>query len=189
MANENALIKKAQSGDREAFCELARIYGRRLHLFALRYTHSAADAEDLSQEVWLRAFKAIKDFRGEAQFYTWLRRIAIRTFLNSQRANVLEIELNIEDAAFESLNGWHEDFTNRLHDKILVEKVRRFLIELTPPQRLIFLLKYDEGMTCEEIGKELECSSGTVKKSLYRSMQKLREKFGLNDLTEQKTKV
>ncbi|HEX8396927.1 MAG TPA: sigma-70 family RNA polymerase sigma factor, partial [Pyrinomonadaceae bacterium] len=137
MTNENVLIKKAQGGDREAFCELARIYGRRLHLFALRYTHSAADAEDLSQEVWLRAFKAIKDFRGEAQFYTWLRRIAIRAFLNSQRANVLEIELNIEDTAFESLNGWHEDFTNRLHDKILVEKVRRFLIELTPPQRLI----------------------------------------------------
>jgi RNA polymerase sigma-70 factor (ECF subfamily) len=189
VTNENALIKKAQGGDREAFCELARIYGRRLHLFALRYTHSAADAEDLSQEVWLRAFKAIEGFRGEAQFYTWLRRIAIRTFLNNRRAAVLEIELNVEDAEFESLNGWHEDFTDRLHDKILIEKIRGFLIELTGAQRLIFLLKYDEGMTYEEIGRELECSSGTVKKSVFRSTQKLREKFSTNDLTEKKAKV
>jgi RNA polymerase sigma-70 factor (ECF subfamily) len=188
VTEEKHLIKQAQSGDREAFCELAKIYGRRLHLFALRYCRSATDAEDLSQEVWLRAFRAIDGFRGEASFYTWLRRIAILTFLNSQRTQSAKNEL-LADDDFENLNGWHQDFAGVLENRLLVEKVREFLADITPAQRLVFLLKHDEGMTCAEIAVEMDCSVGTIKKSLFRTMQKLREKMNVGNLTEQKLEI
>ncbi|MBC7797131.1 MAG: RNA polymerase sigma factor [Pyrinomonadaceae bacterium] len=186
MTDENALIEKAQRGDGEAFSELARIYARRLHVFALRYCRTAQDAEDLSQEVWLKAFRAIANFRGEAQFYTWLRRIAIHTFLNRQRANVREFAVEF-DENFVITNGWHQEFAEDFDNKLLIEKVRRFLLELTPTQRLIFLLKHDEGLTCTEIAHELNCTSGTIKKTLFRTIQKLREKLEIEKTPLKKT--
>ena len=86
MSTEDELIKSAQAGDREAFCGLARAYQRRIYSLALYYTRNPMDAEDLSQEVWLKAFRALPDFKGEASFYTWLRQITINTLLNRQRS-------------------------------------------------------------------------------------------------------
>jgi RNA polymerase sigma-70 factor (ECF subfamily) len=78
--SEAELIRRAKSGDREAFCLLAQSFERRLYALALYYVRDAHDAEDLSQEVWLKAYRAMNSFRGESSFYTWLRRIAITLF-------------------------------------------------------------------------------------------------------------
>ena len=85
MQSESDLVRHAQAGDTEAFCTLARAYERRLFVLALHYCRDCHDAEDLSQEVWLKAFRALKSFRGESSFYTWLRHIMINTFLNHRR--------------------------------------------------------------------------------------------------------
>src|SRR5260370_32272356 len=80
---EAELIARAQSADTDAFCQLASRYKRRIYSLALHYCHDPHDAEDLSQEVWLKAYQAIVTFRGEASFYTWIRKITINCFLNS----------------------------------------------------------------------------------------------------------
>ena len=85
MTQEHELIERAQAGDTEAFCSLARSYQRRIYALALHYTRDPHEAEDLSQEVWLKAYRALSSFRGEAGFYTWLRKITVNTFLNQQR--------------------------------------------------------------------------------------------------------
>ena len=178
LTSETELIARARAGESAALCALAALYGRRVHLLALHYCRDAADAEDLSQEVWLRAFRSLATFRAESSFYTWLRRIAINAFLNEQRVArpraVRELSRNDIEAAEEMTSERAFDTESALHDRLLVERVCGALDELSPQQRLIFLLKHDEGMTYEEIARELACSTGTIKKSLARAVAKLR---------------
>src|SRR5690242_7855046 len=86
-AADTDLIKRAQAEDLDAFCTLAERYARRIYLLASYYCRNAQDAEDLSQEVWLKAYQALGSFRLDSSFYTWLRRITINAFLNHRRAS------------------------------------------------------------------------------------------------------
>ncbi len=185
---EDELIQRAQSTDTEAFCLLAKGYERRIYLLAFHYCHNPQDAEDLSQEVWLKAYQAIGTFRGESSFYTWLRKITINCFLNHQRARryswrgqKTDVQLLAGDSieSNERLASTSNSETT-LHNRILAEKVMQALSELTPPQRLIFLLKHHEGMTYEEIAKAVGCSTGTAKKSVSRAVAKLREHLDID---------
>ncbi len=183
MNGESDLIRRAQAGDVESFCSLARTHQRRIFSLALHYCRHRQDAEDLSQEVWLKAFAKVKDFRYESSFYTWLRQITINCFLNHQRtASVEEFgqKTNIRLVSFDSINVADRhlrspDQENELNNNLLVQKVFRALSQLSARQRLIFLLKHCEGMTYVEIADALGCSTGSVKKSLFRSVEKLRE--------------
>jgi len=185
---EHELIRRAQGGDLEAFCRLAKSYERRVYTLALHYCRDAHDAEDLSQEVWLKAFRALAGFRSQSSFYTWLRQILINSFLNHVRAETMTRDSEKTRVRFESLEGAdgqtppplvaagaEDEFERRL----LVERVTRALGELSPQQRLIFLLKHREGMTCREIADSFGCSTGSVKKSLFRSLLKLRSSLGV----------
>ena len=190
MNSENELIRRAQGGDVEAFCRLAREYERRVYALALHYCRHPEDAEDLSQEVWLKAFRSLGGFRFESSFHTWLRRIMVNTFLNRKRAETVtrdEVKTQVRlDSLEEMLDeqtlarglsdaGAEDDYQRR----ILAGRVMHALGELTEQQRLIFLLKHREGMTSQEIANSLGCSAGTVKKSLFRSVEKLRASLGL----------
>lgn len=187
--NEAELIERARNGDAEAFCCLARNYERRIYLLALYYCREPSDAEDLSQEVWLKAYKALGTFRGDASFYTWLRRIMVNVFLDHkhdkqkhQQNNSFNIDAEISDTG----NEWSraiiqrtDNFETSAHRHLLVEKIVRALDDLTARQRLIFLLKHREEMAVDEIAAMLNCSAGTVKKSLFRVVVKLRRRFGV----------
>ena len=99
MIQEHELIERAQAGDQEAFCLLARSYQRRIYALALHYTRDPYEAEDLSQEVWLKAYRALSGFRGEAGFYTCLRKPAGETHsdkVGTNRARCLLIEVTDE---------------------------------------------------------------------------------------------
>jgi len=186
---EEELIKRAQSADMDAFCLLAKEYERRIYLLALNYCHNHQDAEDLSQEVWLKAYQALRNFRGESSFYTWLRRITINCFLNHRRARSYRHGGQTTDVMLASMDGIEDtagaspdmNSERSLHNRIMAEKVMQALSELTPPQRLIFLLKHHEGMTYEEIAKEIGCSTGAAKKSVHRAVAKLRQHLNVGD--------
>lgn len=184
--SERELIERAQGGDRDAFCALARLYERRIHSLALHYCRQPEDAEDLSQEVWLRAFRALAGFRAESSFYTWLRQITINAFLNHRRGDTHTqdgatlrprlLELDEETGAHAAVLHAYETEA-ALHNRLLVAHVMRALAELTAQQRLVFLLKHHEGMTYEEIACALGCATGTVKKALHRAVEKLRARL------------
>jgi RNA polymerase sigma-70 factor, ECF subfamily len=183
VSGESELIRLAQAGDVEAFCQLAKQHQRRIYLLALHYCRHQQDAEDLSQEVWLKAFAALKSFRSESSFYTWLRRITIHCFLNHQRMPTVEEfgqKTNIRLVSLDSVTQADErccssNQETALNNNLLLHKVKLALSQLSPQQRLVFLLKHSEGMTYVEIADELGCSAGTVKKSLFRAVEKLRE--------------
>jgi RNA polymerase sigma-70 factor (ECF subfamily) len=184
--NETDLIRLAQADDANAFCSLAERYARRIYLLAFHYCRNAQDAEDLSQEVWLKAFQALAGFRAEASFYTWLRRITINAFLNHQRAGsfrqqgqttVVELLNADSETAFES----HSTSAETVYNKVLFETVMSALADLTPSQRLMFLLRHYEGMSYDEIAAAMNCSSGTVKKGVSRAITKLRSRLDTNN--------
>src|ERR1041385_6653058 len=126
MAESDAdLIKRAQLRDLDAFCVLAERYARRIHRLASHYCQNPQDAEDLSQEVWLKAYQAVQTFRFDSSFYTWLRRITINTFLNHRRSSffrshgqttavqLLQIDSDEQEALFESTSWSQESIYNK----------------------------------------------------------------------------
>lgn len=188
LTSEDELIRRAQAGDLEAFCRLARGYERRIYSLALHFCRNPEDAEDLSQEVWLKAFKAIGGFRRESGFYTWLRQITVNSFLNHRRSMTMTRESEKTAVRLESLEELAEgaglavgpgEAEDGFHRKILYGRVLAALGGLTPQQRLMFLLKHREGMTYKEIAEVLGCSVGSVKKSLFRALLKLRAALGI----------
>lgn len=180
--NEADLIRRAQANDANAFCSLAERYGRRIYLLAFHYCRNAQDAEDLSQEVWLKAYQALAGFRADSSFYTWLRRITINAFLNHQRTSSSRQQgqttiLELIDADAETGIESRSASAETVYNKVLFESVMNALADLTPSQRLMFLLRHYEGMSYDEISAAMNCSSGTVKKSVSRAITKLRAKL------------
>ena len=183
--SDSDLIRRAQAEDIDAFCLLAERYARRIHLLASHYCRNLQDAEDLSQEVWLKVYQALGSFRFDSSFYTWLRRITINTFLNHRRANffrrrgqttavqLVQIDSETPEKFFESQSSSPEN----IYNKLLFENVVSALAELTPSQRLSFLLRHYEGMSYEEIASAMNCSTGTVKKGVWRAIGKLRARL------------
>jgi len=189
--SDTELIKRAQAQDLDAFCLLAERYARRIHLLASHYCQNTQDAEDLSQEVWLKAYQAVQTFRFDSSFYTWLRRITINTFLNHRRSNffrrrghttVVQL-LQIDSDNSGELVGSSSTSPENIYNKLLFENVVNALAELTPSQRLAFLLRHYEGMSYDEIANAMNCSSGTAKKGVWRAIAKLRARLSPDSTT------
>ncbi len=183
--SDTELIKRAQAQDLDAFCALAERYARRIHLLASHYCQNTQDAEDLSQEVWLKAYQAVQTFRFDSSFYTWLRRITINTFLNHRRSNFFRwrgqstvvqlLSIDLDDSG--ELVGSSSASPENIYNKLLFENVVNALAELTASQRLAFLLRHYEGMSYDEIANAMNCSTGTAKKGVWRAIAKLRARL------------
>ncbi len=183
--SDTEMIKRAQAQDLDAFCVLAERYARRIHLLASHYCQNTQDAEDLSQEVWLKAYQAVQTFRFDSSFYTWLRRITINTFLNHRRSNFFRwrgnstvvqlLQIDSDDSG--ELVGSSSASPENIYNKLLFENVVNALAELTPSQRLAFLLRHYEGMSYDEIANAMNCSTGTAKKGVWRAIAKLRARL------------
>jgi RNA polymerase sigma-70 factor, ECF subfamily len=182
-AEEAELIARAQTGDTEAFCALAANHQRSLYLLALKYSGNHHDAEDLTQEVMLNAYRAIHQFKGMSSFRTWLARIMVNSFLNQKRksdplASSQRQDTNEEqfEATFASPKT-HPNSERSVHNRLVMQKVLDLLRAVPERQRLMFLMKHQEGMTCEEIAQAMGTSVGTVKKTLFRVVDRLRQHF------------
>ena len=170
---ENDLISRAQSGDVDAFCLLVSGHQRVMYALALRFCSNHHDAEDLVQEVFLSAYRAIRSFRGESTFHTWLRRIMVNSFLSHKRRKELSALADVtEGAGFPAAGADRTAFNN-----VVVQEIMQRLDEIPPRQKLMFIMKHQEGLTCEEIAENFGTSVGTVKKTLFRVVDKLRKEF------------
>jgi len=182
-AEEAELIARAQSGDVEAFCKLAASHQRSLYVLALKYSGNHHDAEDLTQEVMLNAYRSIHQFKGISSLHTWLARIMINSFLNQKRRNDplalsdrrKTTEEYFEAGVYASKPVWSSE--RSVHAGLLMQQILDTLQSVPERQRLIFLMKHQEGMTCEEIADTLGIAVGTVKKTLFRVVDRLRQRL------------
>jgi RNA polymerase sigma-70 factor (ECF subfamily) len=144
-----------------------------MHALALRFCGNHHDAEDLSQEVFLNAYRAIRQFRGDSSFHTWLRRIMVNSFLSHKRRKVLPHSADVTEGPGFAIAGSDKAAFNN----VMVQQILQRLEEVPARQRLMFVMKHQEGLTCEEIADYFGTSVGTVKKTLFRVVDRLRQEF------------
>jgi RNA polymerase sigma-70 factor (ECF subfamily) len=190
-AAEGELIGRAQRGDAEAFCALASHHHRSLYVLALKYSGNHHDAEDLLQDVMLNAYRAIHQFKGMSSFRTWLARIMMNSFLNQKRKSDPLAPTKRPDAIDEDLEpsfylkaGSDRNSERTVHNGLVMQQVLGLLGSVPERQRLMFLMKHQEGMTCEEIADTMGTSVGTVKKTLFRVVDRLRQHFAVAAVKE-----
>lgn len=165
--NENDCIRRAQHGDAVAIRELYRRYAPRVHAVVRRLAGDDALAEDWAQEAWVRVFRALPGFRGDARFSTWLHRIAVNSALHGRRWRERRVGREVE------LPPGNEG-TARSDHVVLRISLQRALDDLPAGMRQIIVLHDVEGYTHEEIGELLGIAPGTSKSQLFKARARLR---------------
>lgn len=170
------LVERCRAGDEEAFEELVLRYQDRVFALVYRMTGDPDRVEDVAQEVFLRAFRALGSFRGGASFYTWLYRIAVNTSLNALRSRAKHRETSLEALDGTELGVDHvagPDEAAAQHQ--VVERVKEAIGQLDEQYRVIVYLRDMEEMSYQEIAEVVELPVGTVKSRLFRARQHLKE--------------
>jgi len=179
-AEEDAMVRRAQKGDLAAYDELVRRYQQRIYATVYHMTSNHEDANDLAQEAFIKAYQALKTFKGGSSFYTWVYRIAVNKTLNflKQRKNRTAMSLNDLDFTAENdpdLVALISEKTPR-RDAVLSElqqKLNEAMQQLSEPHRMVVTLHDVQGLAHEEIAEIMECNVGTVRSRLFYARQQL----------------
>lgn len=175
---DQQLVERVQRGDKHAFELLVAKYHRRLERLISRFVRHSGDAEDVTQEAFIKAYRALPGFRGESAFYTWLYRIGINTaknFLLVQKKRVpTRTVLDAEEAeVFDDASLLHEVSTpeNELMSKQVARVVNASLQQLPDDLRTSLTLREIEGLSYEEIAAVMNCPIGTVRSRIFRARE------------------
>ncbi len=154
------------------FPTLVETHKRRLYYVARDLTGNHHDAEDLTQEVFIKAYRALDSFRGDAKVFTWLYRIAVNTYLNKRRKKALRYMQLEDDFSRDAADTPAADDVTARRD--LGDAITASLDVLAPRERTAFTLKHLHDMTIREVAAAMDVAEGTVKSTLYRAVRKLR---------------
>ncbi len=171
------LVRRVQQGDSAAFDLLVRKYQHRIAALIGRYIRDWSECQDVAQDTFIRAYRAIGSFRGDAQFYTWLHRIAVNTAKNhlvasNRRPPTDDVE--IEDAEhFDSAIRLRDNDTpeRELMRQQLEQTVMRAVEALPEELRTAITLREVEGLSYEEIAQRMDCPVGTVRSRIFRARE------------------
>jgi RNA polymerase sigma-70 factor (ECF subfamily) len=173
-SKDYALTRRAARGDADAFEELYRLHHRRVYTLCLRMTQNEAEAEDLTQDIFIVLLHKAGDYRAEASFTTWLHRMTVNQVLMHFRKKKAKREEQAEDEPDESSapRGTAGTRPAQLVDRITLEDA---LARLPPGYRAAFVLHDIEGFEHEEVARLLGCAVGTSKSQLHKARTKLRK--------------
>lgn len=167
------LIQNAQNGDSDAFHQLVAMHDERIMVLAYQLMKNEQDAEDLYQESFIKAYKHIGSFRFESSFYTWIYRITVNTSINMKR-KLSKLRLQDRRDEMDPLDTIPES-TSKDNPGEINTAVRNAADNLPDKQRTVFILKHLQNMKIREIASIMEIGEGTVKKYLFRAMEKMRK--------------
>src|ERR1017187_4120724 len=179
-AAEMDLVRRAQSGDLEAYDELVKRYQERIYATVYHMTSNHEDANDLAQDSFIKAFQALKSFKGGSSFYTWLYRIAVNKTINFLKQRKNRVHMSLNDLDFNTENN--PDLVALISDKTprrdaglkeLQEKLNAAMLKLSEPHRLVVVLHDVQGMSHEEVAQVMDCNIGTVRSRLFYARQQL----------------
>lgn len=181
---DQVLVERAQGGDQHAFDQLVSKYQRKLGRLLSRFIRDPAEVEDVSQEAFIKAFRALPAFRGESAFYTWLYRIGINTaknYLVSQgRRAPTSTEFDADEAeTFEDAYQLRDINTpeSLLLSKQIGETVNSAMESLPEDLRMAIVLREIEGLSYEEIAGIMNCPIGTVRSRIFRAREAVASKL------------
>ncbi len=181
--SDQALVERAQRGDKRAFDMLVRKYQQRIMKVLSRYVRDPMEVQDLAQETFIKAYKALSRFRGDSAFYTWLYRIAINTaknYLVSQGRRPPQSDIDATEAeTYEgesALKEYASPEREVLRDEIR-DTVFQAIEELPEDLKTAITLRELEGMSYEEIADAMECPIGTVRSRIFRAREAIDKKL------------
>src|SRR5436309_8568820 len=178
--DEITLVKRVRRGDLGAYDDLVRRYQERIYATIYHMTANHEDANDLAQEAFIKAFHALKTFKGGSSFYTWVYRIAVNKTINFLKQRKNKTQMSLDDL---DVNAEHDpDLVALISDKTprrdvslneLQEKLNEAMQKLSESHRLVVTLHDVQGLSHEEIAKIMECNIGTVRSRLFYARQQL----------------
>lgn len=180
---DQQLVQRVQAGDKAAFNLLVLKYQHRVLKLVSRFISDAAEAQDVAQEAFLKAYRALGSFRGESAFYTWLYRIAINTAKNalvSNRRRPVDFDLDLQDPDQYDRHARlkESDTPERV---LLTEEIRqvveRAMEQLPDDLRTAIVLRELEGLSYEEIAEAMDCPVGTVRSRIFRAREAIDKKL------------
>ena len=181
--SDQQLVERVQAGEKAAFDLLVRKYQHRVLKLVSRFVSDAAEAEDVAQEAFLKAYRALASFRGDSAFYTWLYRIAINTAKNalvSNRRRPVDFDLDLQDPdQYDRHARLKEGDTPE--GVLLTEEIRtvveRAMEQLPEDLRTAIVLRELEGLSYEEIAEAMDCPVGTVRSRIFRAREAIDRKL------------
>ena len=187
MSNESTdkeLVKRVQKGDKGAFDLLVLKYEQKIVNLVMRYVRDPEQALDISQEAFIKAYRALPRFRGDSAFYTWLYRIAVNTaknYLAAQRRRPMDIELDLQEQEQYGLHAKLKETdtpetVTMSHE--LQETLERAIESLPDDLRTAIILRELDGMSYEEIAQTMDCPVGTVRSRIFRARDAIGKKVG-----------
>jgi len=179
---DQELVEQVQKGDKKAFDILVLKYQHKIQNLVSRFVHDPVEAQDVTQEAFLKAYRALGNFRGDSAFYTWIYRIAINTaknYLVAQDRRPPDGDIDAEEAEQYMDSGLHDiDSPERL---LLTEEIQRTVIkaieDLPDDLRTAITLRELEGLSYEEIASSMDCPVGTVRSRIFRAREAIDAKL------------
>lgn len=173
-----ALVERVRRGERHAFDLLVIKYQRKIMRLLSRMIHDPAEVEDVAQEAFIKAYRALPQFRGDSAFYTWLYRIAINTARNWQSASfrrpatVSALE-NEDGETFDQIDGLSDHSTpeSMMASRQIAQTVNEAIEALPEDLRTAIVLREIEGMSYEDIASTMQCPIGTVRSRIFRARE------------------
>jgi len=181
MASDEELVSRAMSGDTESFNQLVKRWDRPIYALAYRTLGREEDARDVTQDTFLRAFRSLSGFRGQAKFSSWLYRIALNLcrdwMRRERRAPIVPTPEGVDVIELASEQGPVESIEELVARRDLGAIVKRALATLSEEQRTTIILKEYQGLTFQEIAELQGCPLSTVKTRLYQGLTVLRREL------------
>jgi RNA polymerase sigma-70 factor, ECF subfamily len=177
------VVEDVLRGNRDAFEEIVFLYRNQVYAAAWQLTRNSDDAMDVTQEVFIRAYRSLSSFKGNAKFSTWLHRIALNTSIDYIRRRKRHIQGKVDHEAVNDEGQpmevpeavVPESQRQAVYARELQCHVREALEHLSLKQRQVFLLRYYNDLSLKEVAADLRCSEGAVKRHLYRAQVRLKE--------------
>ena len=180
---DRALVDRVQKGDKRAFDLLVRKYQHKIVGLVSRYANNHAEAEDIAQDAFVRAWRAIGSFRGDSAFYTWMYKIAVNTAKNhlvAQGRRPPADDIDAEDAVFVSGSDRMQE-TATPERELMRQQVEQTVfgaVQALPEElRTAITLREVDGLSYEEIAEAMQCPIGTVRSRIFRAREAIDEKL------------
>jgi len=178
---DNEIISRVLKGEQNAYAELVNRYQAYVFTLVLRMIKSREDAEEVAQDVFIKAYRSLADFRGESKFSTWLYTIANTTSITFLRKKKLDVHSLDNEKVFEAADSKDSGFrANLVEQKSRVNMVNEAIAMLSPDDAEIITLFYKAEQNLEEISRILRLETNTVKVRLHRARTRLKEKMEKN---------
>jgi len=185
--NEQNIVDRICQGNTEAFQELVERYKKKIYFLSYDILGDHHEAEDISQEVFIKVFRSLKNFRRDSKMSSWIYKITTNTCIDALRKRKSKPKINLWDFNHISIKNNVEEGSTRIQNpelsadaSIMQRRIQNALYKVTPRERAVFVMRHYNDLEIKEIAEVLNVSSGTVKSMLFRALNKLRKELSIH---------